>query len=245
LGDWATVIADLAHQADRHQHDTGHDAEHGEYAPETTDPARHDSNTDGETGAGDRTRSDARADTSDEPRYTPNGHQPPARPNTHSHNQGSHNRGGRAPGKPMRRHTEIRDRTCTGPRCRAPAHGTDGDHIKEWAHGGATTEANIHSACRHDHRLRHQGGWTVRRSKPGDITWTSRLGIHYHTQPPLIIQPLPDPIPRQPTHPDDDQDDQNDEPDTPIWSEPAVPADDPRQEPTERPPPDPDEPIPF
>lgn len=146
-------------------------------------------------------------------------------------------RGPRSPGRPMRRHTEIRDRTCTHPRCRAPAHGTDGDHIEEWARGGRTAEGNIGSACRHDHRLRHEGGWTVRQSRSGELIWTARLGVHYRVRPPLIIQPVPDPLPREPIptyEPDDQQE-------GPIWREPIkAPV-----EPGRAPPPDPDEPVPF
>jgi hypothetical protein len=144
-------------------------------------------------------------------------------------------RGPRSPGRPLRRHTEIRDRTCTHPRCRMPAHNTDGDHIEEWARGGRTHHGNIGSACRHDHRLRHEGGWAVHQPRPGYLIWISRLGIHYHVPPPLIIEPLPDPIPRAP------QAAVEGEADDPIWQEPPEPP----PEPEPPPPPDPDEPIPF
>ena len=110
-------------------------------------------------------------------------------------------RGGRRLGRPLRRRTEIRDRTCVHPRCRAPAHGGDGDHTQDWARGGGTHEGNIGSVCRHDHRLKHEGGWIVRQPLPGHFVWTSRLGRDYHSRPPLIIQPLPDPIPRDPPPP--------------------------------------------
>ncbi|HEU5156994.1 MAG TPA: DUF222 domain-containing protein [Streptosporangiaceae bacterium] len=141
-GDWATVIADLARQADRFER--GH--------PQVS-------------------------------------HQPPAR------------QAGRSPGRPLRRSTEIRDRTCVHPQCRAPAHGTDGDHTHDWANGGATRDGNIGSLCRHDHRLKHEGGWTLTQPRPGHFEWSSRLGRHYHVDPPLIIQSFPDPIPRDPPPP--------------------------------------------
>jgi hypothetical protein len=150
---------------------------------------------------------------------------------------GGDERGPRRPGKPMRRRTEIRDRTCTNPRCRTPANGTDGDHIQEWARGGATREGNIGSACRHDHRLRHEGGWRVVKLPSGQLVWISRLGVHYRVPPPLIIQPLPDPVPREssPSYQLDDQED------VPIWREPAAsPAG-----PGRSPPLDPHEPVPF
>jgi HNH endonuclease len=137
----------------------------------------------------------------------------------------------------MRRRTEIRDRTCTHPRCRTPAHGTDGDHIQQWARGGATQDDNIGSACRHDHRLRHEGGWRVVQLANTQLVWISRLGIHYRVPPPLIIQPLPDPVPREPvpTYQPDDHDS------GPSWREPTPPP----VEPGRPPPPDPGEPIPF
>lgn len=112
--------------------------------------------------------------------------------------QARHERSGRSPGRPLRRRTEIRDRTCVHPHCRAPAHGTDGDHTQDWASGGPTCDTNIGSLCRHDHRLKHEGGWTLHQPRPGHFVWTSRLGRHYRVRPPLIIQPLPDPIPRDP-----------------------------------------------
>jgi hypothetical protein len=156
------------------------------------------------------------------------------------HPSGNDQRGPRTPGRPTRRRTEIRDRTCTHPRCRAPANGTDGDHTQDWAHGGATREGNIASACRHDHRLKHEGGWHVVQPEPGHLVWTSRLGIHYDVPPPLITQPLPDPAPREPmsSYQTDNRDDVFI---WSIWREPVGPA----TEPGRSPPPDPDEPIPF
>lgn len=156
-------------------------------------------------------------------------------------------RGPRRPGRPMRRRTEIRDRTCTHPRCRTPAHGTDGDHIHEWARGGATRDANIGSACRHDHRLRHEGGWIVTQPRPGHLIWTSRLGVRYDVRPPLIIQDLPDPMPRPlyrqqaPRH-DAGQSDPDPADDAPIWHEPTRLEPAPPSNPTTRP--DPGDEIP-
>jgi hypothetical protein len=148
---------------------------------------------------------------------------------------------GRSPGRPMRRRTQIRDRTCVHPGCRTPASGTDGDHTNDWAHGGATEDRNLGSLCRHDHRLRHEGGWQLRQPAPGYFVWTSRLGIHYRVPPPLIIQPLPDPIPRDPppAYQPDDQDNQVTEP---IWWEPPRPSAETKRPP---PPPDPGAPVPF
>jgi hypothetical protein len=88
-------------------------------------------------------------------------------------------------------------------------------------------------ACRHDHRLKGEGGWALQQPQPGVFRWTSRLGHPYERRPPAIIEPLPDPIPRDRspfplTIPLDD-----DWEDTQIW-------DDPEPEPEPDPPPEPD-----
>jgi hypothetical protein len=149
---------------------------------------------------------------------------------------------GRSPGRPLRRRTEIRDRTCVHPGCRTPASGTDGDHTREWAHGGATVDGNLGSLCRHDHRLRHEGGWRLHQPVPGYFGWISRLGVHYFVRPPLIIQPLPDAVPREPP-PAYQFDDHGDQIDEAIWWEPSCPPAVPVPE--RSPPPDPSEPVPF
>ncbi|MGH3806329.1 MAG: HNH endonuclease signature motif containing protein, partial [Pseudonocardiaceae bacterium] len=67
----------------------------------------------------------------------------------------------RAPGAALRRYLEIRDRYCIMIGCRAPAHGTDIDHTLDHAKTGATADHNLGNACRHDHRLKHEGGWQL------------------------------------------------------------------------------------
>lgn len=99
----------------------------------------------------------------------------------------------------------LRDGTCTFPGCRAPAHRTDIDHTSEYRDGGATVDTGLAAACRHDHRLRHDGDWQVDHSEPGRVTWTSPLGRTYerHSPPSLLALPFPrhdaiderDPIP--------------------------------------------------
>ena len=104
--------------------------------------------------------------------------------------------GRRLPGAALRRQVQIRDRHCRFPTCRSPAHGTDTDHSVDHARGGATAEANLGEFCRHDHRLKHQGRWRLTQPEPGHFIWTSRLGRIYPVRPPPIIEPLPDPVPR-------------------------------------------------
>jgi hypothetical protein len=99
-------------------------------------------------------------------------------------------------GAVLRRHVQIRDRSCVYPGCRATARSADLDHTIDHGHGGATTGANSGPLCRHDHRLKHLGRWRLCQPEPGHFTWISPLGRAYRTQPPPIINDLPDPRPR-------------------------------------------------
>ena len=99
----------------------------------------------------------------------------------------------RLPGAQLRRWVHIRDGRCTFPGCRAPAHRADTDHTIEHVKGGATVDVGLAAACRHDHRLRHEGGWQVAQDQPGQVTWTSRLGRTYQRPRPPGLLELPFP----------------------------------------------------
>ncbi|MGH3913506.1 MAG: DUF222 domain-containing protein [Pseudonocardiaceae bacterium] len=151
----------------------------------------------------------------------------------------------RTPGAALRREVQIRDRYCVMVGCRAPAHSADADHTVDHAYGGPTTGPNLGHGCRHDHRVKHEGGWQLHQPEPGLFRWTSRLGHTYYVRTPPIIEPLPDPLPRHQsapplyTPPDDDWND------SPIWDERSPKTD---TKPPPRPPPDPDpddDPPPF
>ncbi|MGH3778210.1 MAG: DUF222 domain-containing protein [Pseudonocardiaceae bacterium] len=143
----------------------------------------------------------------------------------------------RFPGAALRRYVQIRDRYCLMIGCRAPAHGTDTDHTLDHARSGPTVEHNLGNACKHDHRLKHEGGWQLHQPEPGLFRWTSRLGHVYPVRPPPIIEPLPDPIPRNgPTpplfvQPDGDWDESS------IWDDTPLEVD---TTPSPRPPPEPE-----
>ncbi|MGH3822380.1 MAG: DUF222 domain-containing protein, partial [Pseudonocardiaceae bacterium] len=77
----------------------------------------------------------------------------------------------RTPGAELRRYIQIRDRHCIMIGCRNPARGTDADHTVDDALGGTTTEDNLGPACRHDHRLKHDGGWRLDQLEPGHFRW--------------------------------------------------------------------------
>jgi hypothetical protein len=104
----------------------------------------------------------------------------------------------RYPRAGLRRHVQMRDRRCVFVGCRCPAHRADQDHTLDHVLGGATVGAGLGPVCRHDHRLKHEGGWRLEQPEPGHFTWTSPLGRIYRTRPEPILLPLPDPLPRPP-----------------------------------------------
>jgi hypothetical protein len=143
----------------------------------------------------------------------------------------------RLPGAALRRWIRARDRTCIFPTCRMPARHTDADHTLEHAHGGPTIQTNLTGPCRHDHRLRHDGGWLLYQTQPGHVIWISRLGHHYQRRPPPAIPDLPDPITTTPDN--DDQWWQQPLPDHPNWANHTCMAPDPPPPPTPAKPPTP------
>ncbi|NEE02032.1 HNH endonuclease signature motif containing protein [Phytoactinopolyspora halotolerans] len=119
----------------------------------------------------------------------------------------------RRAGAGLRRHIQIRDRCCTHPTCRMPAVRTDQDHEHEFCLGGLTVAGNLACLCRHDHRLRHDGGWKAHRPDTGTTIWHSPLGHRYTNRAPAIIPTLPNPHPattRNDHHTNDDSDDAGD-----------------------------------
>ncbi|MEX0863341.1 MAG: DUF222 domain-containing protein [Acidimicrobiia bacterium] len=79
------------------------------------------------------------------------------------------------------RHLAATQPTCVFPGCRMPAADCDIDHNQPLAEGGPNTLENTTPKCRHDHILRHQGGWTYR-LVDGLHHWTSPLGHRYITK---------------------------------------------------------------
>ncbi len=98
----------------------------------------------------------------------------------------------------LRRHVQIRDRTCIFPGCRRPARKTEQDHTLDHRHGGLTVRANLEPLCELHHLLKHAGGWRLEQPEPGRFRWRSPLGRIYWTRGEPISPDLPDPIPRGP-----------------------------------------------
>ncbi len=88
----------------------------------------------------------------------------------------------RRPTVPERRQITTTIPTCLFPGCRMPSAQCDIDHHHRWAEGGETEPENLGPGCRHDHILKEEGGWKLRRNPDGTYTWTSRHGHTYTTR---------------------------------------------------------------
>ncbi|MBA3743765.1 HNH endonuclease signature motif containing protein, partial [Sporichthya sp.] len=97
----------------------------------------------------------------------------------------------RAPGAALRREVIAAIKTCVGPGCRAPAGRGDIDHRKDWAKGGDTVQDNLNPMCRHNHRLKTEAGWQLRRIAD-TFEWTTRLGHVYLVPVPPVLPHLPE-----------------------------------------------------
>ncbi|MGH3614905.1 MAG: DUF222 domain-containing protein [Pseudonocardia sp.] len=99
----------------------------------------------------------------------------------------------------LRRHVQVRDRTCIAPGCRRPARRCDQDHTLDHELGGLTVAANSGPLCRRHHRMKHEGQWQLEQPRPGHFIWTSPLGHTYRTRGEPICAPQPDPAPHDST----------------------------------------------
>jgi hypothetical protein len=73
---------------------------------------------------------------------------------------------------PTRRALEARDRHCVFPGCTRPVNWCDGHHLVWWTRGGATGLPNLALMCRPHHRMVHEEGWNLERTKDGN--WKAR-----------------------------------------------------------------------
>jgi hypothetical protein len=89
----------------------------------------------------------------------------------------------RRPTAAIRRYVEVTRPVCVFPGCRMPARQSDLNHNQPWSEGGATAVTNLEPGCRHDHRLIHEGGWTLKRIGSSNWRWTSPLGRRYDIGP--------------------------------------------------------------
>ncbi len=89
----------------------------------------------------------------------------------------------------LRRFLSQRDGTCRFVGCNRPAALCDIDHTIPWEHEGTTQDSNLAYLCRGHHRLKHQGGWSVRHhpDRPGVLIWNDPLGFEYSTEPRMTV----------------------------------------------------------
>nr|WP_246232484.1 HNH endonuclease signature motif containing protein [Nakamurella aerolata] len=83
----------------------------------------------------------------------------------------------------------TRDRTCVAPGCRQPAARTEIDHRVPYQAGGTTSADNLNLLCKHHHRAKDGGGWTLTRTADGTYHWTSPLGRTHTREPETWWQP--------------------------------------------------------
>ncbi len=76
----------------------------------------------------------------------------------------------------------LRDRTCRFPGCTVPGTRCDLDHTRPHPHG-PTCLCNLALLCRHHHRLKTFGGWTLINHGDGHLTWRSPRGRTYEVWP--------------------------------------------------------------
>jgi hypothetical protein len=85
---------------------------------------------------------------------------------------------------PALRHLiNIRQRTCSSPRCRRSAVHTDQDHTVPFEQGGRTCECNCGPFCRAHHQAKQAPRWHVEQSEPGTFVWTLPSGRRYTAVP--------------------------------------------------------------
>ena len=99
------------------------------------------------------------------------------------------------PPAPLADHVMSRDQTCVLPGCRQPAHRSELDHIDPFRPGqptgGHTSDANLGVECKHHHRGKDGGGFTLTRTDDG-YRWTTPLGRTYTRPNTRLWQPTPE-----------------------------------------------------
>lgn len=89
-------------------------------------------------------------------------------------------------------HVRVRDRECVRPGCTVPSTRADLDHTEPFHRQpgdppdrtlGTTSVDNLGPLCARDHRLKTDGGFTLRQVSPGVYEWTTPAGHRYLTRP--------------------------------------------------------------
>ncbi|RSM57721.1 HNH endonuclease [Kibdelosporangium aridum] len=83
----------------------------------------------------------------------------------------------------LKRHIQLRDRTCRQPGCEEPAERTEIDHTTRHADHGPTSVGNLAALCKKHNLLKERSGWTIEQPEPGTLTFTTPSGKTYTTNP--------------------------------------------------------------
>ncbi len=75
----------------------------------------------------------------------------------------------------LRRALRARDQGCRFPGCSEHRH-VEAHHVEHWAQGGDTALSNLVELCHHHHRLVHEGGFSLRNSADGEVTFLDPKG---------------------------------------------------------------------
>ncbi|HEY2223808.1 HNH endonuclease signature motif containing protein [Actinomycetospora sp.] len=103
----------------------------------------------------------------------------------------------RFPSTRLADYVRARDQTCIALTCTRPAEACDVDHTLAWVHRGRTQADGLDVLCRHDHRAKHEGGWTYEQPEPGRFLITDPTGTR-HLVESRVVRPLP--AARRPEH---------------------------------------------
>ncbi|HXA59050.1 MAG TPA: HNH endonuclease signature motif containing protein, partial [Streptosporangiaceae bacterium] len=104
---------------------------------------------------------------------------------THTTRDGQimHGHDGYRPPATMRRAIQARDERCMFPGCRRPSLQCDLDHSVAYHVGGKTCACNMAALCRHHHRCKGTGRWTLIHLWPGVLLWITPTAHWYLTGP--------------------------------------------------------------
>ena len=101
----------------------------------------------------------------------------------------------RMPHLALRRHVEIRDRTCSFPGCRRSACKAQQDHTQEHQHGGPSVSDNLGPLCPLHHTIKTAGRWRLSQPAPGIFRWQSPLQRVYSARGEPVCPPVPGALP--------------------------------------------------
>ncbi|ALG12540.1 HNH endonuclease signature motif containing protein [Kibdelosporangium phytohabitans] len=73
----------------------------------------------------------------------------------------------------LRRHLQVRDRTCRQPGCTVPALRCEADHSTTYALGGATGVGNLAMLCKRHNLMRQRASWRIDHVMPGVLAFTT------------------------------------------------------------------------